>query len=351
MPDYNVGKGVWHNTNTSTETTGIYQWTATITVPAAFGANDLGNIAFTDTLHDLTANGGTVEGSHYLTGTQRDAMTVKAGDVPLVRDEDYTVTHVGEADKYTGFTVTFLAGAVEKVKGKTITLQYSSTVDYTGLETETAYTVRNTAAIPDHKQDSTIEYTPPKPPQKLEKQVSNSQNGPWTDGISMDYSASGSGGVLHYRLLLRTDGTTEGDITVTDRLPAGAALTGTPCAKFVREGWESDWIGYSTPEGYVRYELPQHFRCEKKETEPDGRTPITFTIDNGYNGDGNHNTLAIYYDVSIAEDPRWTDDPGLESHVYRNQAALGRCAGRRRRHREPRRAGDRQDRRAAPPAG
>lgn len=70
MPDYNVGKGVWHNTNTSTETTGIYQWTATITVPAAFGANDLGNIAFTDTLHDLTANGGTVEGSHYLTGTQ-----------------------------------------------------------------------------------------------------------------------------------------------------------------------------------------------------------------------------------------------------------------------------------------
>lgn len=324
MPDYNVGKSVWHNKNTSTETTGIYQWTATITVPAAFGENDLGNIAFTDTLYDLTANGETIPGSHFFTDTQLDALTVNVDGQALARGTDYTVTHVGEAEKYTGFRVEFTANAVEKVKGRTIQLQYSSTVDYTGLEPETAYTVRNTAAIPpDHEANAETNYTPPKPPQKLEKQVSNSQNGPWTDGISMDYSASGAGGVLHYRLLLRTDETTKGDITVTDRLPAGAALTGTPCAKFVREGWESDWIGYSTPEGYVEYKLPQHFRCEKKETEPDGRTPITFTIDNGYNGDGNHNTLAIYYDVSIAEDPRWTDDPGLESHIYRNRAVWG----------------------------
>ena len=323
MPDYSVGKSVWHDTNQSTETTGIYRWNANITVPAAFGENDLKNIAFTDTLHDLTANGETIPGSHFFTDAQLDAMTVNVDGQALTRGTDYTVTPVGDADKYTGFTVTFLADAVEKVKGRTIQLQYSSTVDYTGLEPETAYTVGNTAAIPDHEANAETSYTPPKPPQKLEKQVSNSQNGPWTDGISMDYSASGAGGVLHYRLLLRTDETTKGDITVTDRLPAGAALTGTPSAKFVREGWESDWIGYSTPEGYVQYKLPQHFRCEEKETEPNGTTRITFTIDDGYNGDGNHNTLAIYYDVSIAEDPRWTDDPGLESHVYRNQAVWG----------------------------
>lgn len=319
MPNYGVGKSVWHDTNQSTETTGIYQWTATITVPAAFGANDLENIAFTDTLHDLTANGETIPGSHFFTDTQLDAMTVKVDGQALARVTDYTVTPVREADKYTGFTVKFTATAVEKVKGKTITLQYSSTVDYTGLQPETAYTIRNTADIPDHKQDSTIEYTPPKPPQKLEKQVSNSQNGPWTDGISMDYSASGAGGVLHYRLLLRTDETTKGDITVTDRLPAGAALVdGSVSMMF----YGNEWYDYPSINNGA-YVAADHIHTAVGAANEDGTTPITFTIDDGYNGDGNHNTLAIYYDVSIAEDPRWTDDPGLESHVYRNQAVWG----------------------------
>lgn len=325
MPDYSVGKSVWHDTNQSTETTGIYRWNANITVPAAFGANDLGNIAFTDTLHDLTANGETIPGSHFFTGAQLDAMTVNVDGQALTRGTDYTVTSVGEADKYTGFKVEFTESAVEKVKGKTIALQYSSTVDYTGLEPETAYTVRNTAAIPDHEANAETSYTPPKPPQKLEKQVSNSQNGPWTDGISMDYSASGAGGVLHYRLLLRTDETTKGDITVTDRLPAGAALVDdSEHLRFYYSDYhEEEAISWWDGDGRQHTYTGAENLTVTPALGADGTTALTFTIQDGYNRDGKHNTLAIYYDVSIAEDPRWTDDPGLESHVYRNQAAWG----------------------------
>ena len=46
---------------------------------------------------------------------------------------------------------------------------------------------------------------------------------------------------------------------------------------------------------------------------------MTFTIDAGYNGDGLPHILAVYYDVSIAKDSIWTDDPGLESHIYHNE--------------------------------
>ena len=52
----------------------------------------------------------------------------------------------------------------------------------------------------------------------------------------------------------------------------------------------------------------------------DGTTSVTFQIPN-FHYSSQYPELAIYYDVSIKDDSIWTDDPGLESHIYHNEVS------------------------------
>ena len=333
MPNYQFSKSYsWHDAAEDSEAQGIYHWSSSITVPGVFDQANLSNITYTDTLLDAAAADGTpVEGSHYITASQLKEISVTANGTPLSYGQDYilrdgqgaAITNVDGSTPYTAFQIKFLSGAVEKVRGKTIQIQYRTTVDYTKLSSGEAYTIGNKGAIPGHESDASTKYEKPR---GFEKQASITGDwGSYTEnGIDLDFTTSG--GVIRYRLLLKTDASTQGDITVTDLLPAGAALLPkTVTMKFYYDNSEGVSIGWYDSElsQNVTYTAKDHIHAAVGTTNADGTTPVTFTIDEGYNGDGKQNTLAVYYQVSIAEDPRWAEDPGLEQHTYTNTATWG----------------------------
>lgn len=124
--------------------------------------------------------------------------------------------------------------------------------------------------------------------------------------------------MIHYRILIHTDASTQGDITLTDLLPKGATLVEDSVKMAF---YENDWYEYDT--NGSGYKASEHIKAKIGEQNPDGTTPVTFTIDDGYNGDGQHHTLVVYYDLSIKDDPLWTENPGLGSHLYRNEVTWG----------------------------
>ena len=153
-------------------------------------------------------------------------------------------------------------------------------------------------------------------------------------GSRQETDLEASQGIIHYRLLVHTTKTTTGDIVVTDHLPAGAALVeGSAYMMFYYgDNTETDSISWWDPNvgdygSNVSYNASDNFSVASREEN--GHTVLAFTIKDGYNGnhqnkgDKQTNTLAIYYDVSIAKDPIWTDNPGLEEHLYTNHASWG----------------------------
>lgn len=327
-PDYGVSKNHgWHDTNNSNDSFGYEQWNTTIQVP---GSVDLEQITYTDTLIGAATGGQPVEGSHYITAAQLGALTVKVDGVDLVRDTDYqicdgdgnVIRDFSSSTVYTGFQIKFLDAAKEKIAGKSVNLQYYTTVDYTMLSGGVIYTIRNIGAIPGHESEGETTWEKPK---GLEKQASVSGTpGSYTDdGIDIDFTASG--GVIHYRLLVKTDPSTKGDIILTDLLPAGATLQADTVKMmfYYNDYYQTDHISKWDEGGEHTYVAADHIHTGIGGKNEDGTTTVTFTIDDGYNLDGNTNILAVYYDVSIAGDPIWTDNPGLEEHLYTNKASWG----------------------------
>lgn len=319
---YNVGKsfdGI--DQNESTDEVGTYKWVSRITVPKT--GVDLDKLIYTDTLIDATVNGETVAGSHYITAALLGQMTVTVNGTALERGTDYqicdaqgnVIADFTSQTHLTGFQVKFLDAAKEKVTGQIIELRYQTQVDYNKLTGDGPYTIANKGSIPGHDSESSTGYTPPK---KLEKQASITGDGGSSytgDSITIDYEESG--GVIHYRLLLHTDASTQGDITLTDLLPKGATLVedSVKMAFYVH-----DWYEY---DGNGSYKASEHIHAVVGATNSDGTTPVTFTIDDGYNGNGEYHVLAVYYDLSIKDDPLWTENPGLGSHLYRNEVTWG----------------------------
>ncbi len=323
VQDYGVGKSFdGLDQNATTAEVGTYKWVSRITVPKT--GVDLEKLTYTDTLIDAAVDGVPVEGSHYITPVLLGKLTVTVNGTALERGTDYQICNVQgnvitdftSQDHLTGFQVKFLDAAKDKVTGQTIELRYQTQVDYTKLTGDGTYTIRNKGSIPGHDSESSTTY---EPPQKLEKQASITGEGGSSytgDSITIDYEASG--GVIHYRLLLHTDASTQGNITLTDQIPRGATLV-EDSVKMAFYG--NDWYEYDT--NGSGYKASEHIHAAVGETKTDGTTPVTFTIDDGYNGDGQHHVLAVYYDLSVKDDPLWTDAPGVESHLYRNKVTWG----------------------------
>lgn len=213
-PDYSSNKssgGV--DSAQSNDSSGIYKWNATINVLDSVNQDDLDKIIYKDTIFDLVGeNGQTIEGSHYITGAQLDAMSVKVGNVTLIQDHDYTIHNANGTEEitdfssdahYKGFQIHFTESSIDKIKGQTINLQYSTTVDYTRLTDGIQYTIRNKGGIPGHENDVTQTY---KPVGKLEKQAS-------VTGNHTEYKTNEN---ITYSQLENNDGTTTVTFTIKD---------------------------------------------------------------------------------------------------------------------------------------
>lgn len=328
-PDYGIHKQFENIVDSSANVSGIYQWVSRITVPDT--ELDLEKLTYTDTLTAAAADGKEEEDIHYITTALLGNMSVTVNGTPLTLGVDYEIWDAkGKIEDFndnetrlTGFQVKFLEEAKEKLKGHTVELRYQTRVDYTGLKDDVIYTIRNTGSIPGHESKAETTYERPK---KLEKQASitgNNGNSYTDEGICVDYEQSG--GIIHYRLLLHTDQETQGDITLTDLLPKGASLvTDSVTMRFYgNDYYEYPSIQYDDGTGHITYEAANHIRVSASATNPDGTTLVTFTIDDGYNGDGTNHILAIYYKVSVKEDTAWTEDPATEKRLYRNQVTWG----------------------------
>lgn len=323
--DYDFSKSFdRHDANEDTGSQGTYQWTAVIKAPN--GAEvEVEKLTYTDTLSQLDCGNGPVPDSHYITGYQLQMLTASVDGIILEPGRDYIIldpqgNEIVNPDhnaRYSGFQLKFSQAVADGLANRQIDLRYQSTVDYTRLEPGETYIIRNTGAIPGHTDDAETTY---RKPQKFEKQASiNAGYGYTYDSLRVDFTASQ--GVIHYRLLLRTDETTTGELTITDLLPSGAALVdGSVRLRFFwNDYYESDSI--TTEQG--QYIGAEHIHTTVSPSNEDGTTPVTFTIDDGYNGDGTYHTLVVYYDISIAEDDRWTTNPGLQEHLYTNHAVWG----------------------------
>lgn len=336
--DYGLDKA-FEAPEQSSDTTGTYRWSSEISVPAGISEEALSFITYTDTLDPLkwTDENGeeqSVSDSHYITGKQLAELKISYNNGELSRGEndDYVIydkageviTDFSESAKYDGFQIKFNLSAISKLSGQNVRLIYRTTVDYTTLTERINYTIRNTGAIPGHSDDATTQY---RKQGKIEKQAKTSvSSGGFTDAeFTVDYDTFD--GVIHYRLLIDTTGA-EGDIKVTDILPAGATLIENddkPKMRFYESAYyEYDEIGWHDIAGnYYTYKASENLLYSKAE-ESDGSAILTFTIKDGYNNNGKNHILAIYYDVNIAkgEGSVWDSDPALDEHSYTNTVSL-----------------------------
>ena len=321
-PDYKVEKYLSHDQapsgNSSLHT---YTWQSRITVPA--NLTNPNQIRYTDTLHPAAAGGPEIAESHYTTAQLLSQMTVQAGGVTLEPGTHYQILDESGADiadhsddtPLTGFQVQFLPAAISAIAGKTIDLRYQSLVDESLLEAGSTYEIRNTAAIPGHTTESTAQLERQK---GLEKEVSASgEQATYGKGpITIDYEQ----GIIYYRLLLHTTQETAGNITVSDILPAGTALVNSSINMefYFNDYYSEEKISWWDGEKTQEYIANEHIACTT--AVENGRTQLTFTIEEGYNGDGTAHTLAIYYQLSFVDDPIWSNDPGREQVLYENNA-------------------------------
>lgn len=329
--DYGLTKK-FESIESSDDTKGTYRWCTEITVPNDISNDDISNellskLTYTDTLSELywTDENGethTVEGPHhYITASQLAGLTVSVNNGNLGYGTDYIIcdadgseiTNFEEDTNYTVFQIRFKETALEKLKGQTVRIIYRSTVDYTELDEQISYIIRNTGEIPGHKDDATAEY---RKPGKIEKQAKTNvtSSGFTSADFTVDYESFD--GTIHYRLLIHTNNETTGELEISDTLPDGTTLSGTPYAKFYYGDWESDSISYNGTE----YKLNDGSNFI---TETGDNNSLKFKIKEGYNGNGQLNTIAIYYDVMIDKGPgsSWAINPGLAEQQYSNSAS------------------------------
>lgn len=306
-------------------TDGIISWTADVEVPAKDLV--LTQLTYVDTICDLVnSQGEEIENSHYTTpkllenlvvSVTLDQRTLELGTDYKICDAEGQKIEDFESERHLkGFQIEFLEAAKEKVQGSTIHISYQTQVDLELLKND-KYTAENRGAIPDHNGSAKVEW---ENRGKIDKQVSSTglpddENDRDTssftnDKLIIDYDESG--GIIHYRLLLTPD-KNDYEITVTDTLPKGATLVEDSVRLVGHQG--DEW--YVTGEE-VGYPASEHIHVQSQQNE-DGTTTVTFTIDEGYQKLGCE-TLAVYYDVSVAEDESW-ENSGQSTNYYNNIAS------------------------------
>lgn len=314
-------------------------WTAAVTIPSSWKT-----FTFTDTVKnavDKTTGEDQGDGSHYALASELQSdietnLTMALSDgskldyEQLCKQFDITITYadadgktvdaansVAKVKKFT-ITVAPKAGNVddagnaivtnskgEKVEAARLTLNYSTIVDYSRLKAGDTWTIANKAQVGNRTSDATYDHTKDKPLEKMVGTVDGNGNVSYVDhsgNTKVDYDKTN--GMLYYQLIVRTDKTTKGTITVTDTLPKGATLVTdgdhAPTAKFYgNDHWVYDSVG--------NYKIADHFEEVAGTPAEDGTTPVTFTIKDGYNNDGQAHVIAIRYAVSIKDDDFWND--------------------------------------------
>jgi len=213
--------------------------------------------------------------------------------------------------KATTFTVRFLR-AIPQSEFKTITVTYGTYADYSDISVGGSRSYANTGryGYSNTYEESTASHSHTRTA-TIAKQGRN-QSGNYTDApVSVDYDKAG--GKLYYRLLVNTDHSASGPITITDMLPAGTTFDESSFQlKFYynnNEYYQPDNIWIGSTQIYAKNIV--HHQVSTVQNE-DGTTTLTITIDDQYGSNG----MAVYYAVRITD-----QKSGTASYV--NTARMG----------------------------
>lgn len=352
--DYGVSKTL----ASSVTDGGALTWESTLTYPDE-GTVDLDRLLYVDRIIEIQNKNSWdfSEGSHYTTlGILYSSLYVAAGNIALEYGTDYMVwalpesesdkidpyaydsmdfdelinlpwkdiMEFGEDEHILMFGIQFQEAALDKLTpGQRITIWYKTQLDWERVPTGVPLRVANYARI---QEGYAYSYADATISAELDKQVSADWDGEadsssFVDGpLTVDLDETG--GILHYRLLLYRAKNT-GEITVTDVLPAGAALVEDSVKLRIHlEGTiDSDYEEGGIWIGEAYYETGNWLRSSRTEND-DGTTTVTFTIDAEHQALPDGCILGIYYDVSVAGDEIWQGAESAEK-TYTNYAVYG----------------------------
>ena len=189
---------------------------------------------------------------------------------------------------------------------------YETHIDTTGAQEGSTWTVDNTGAVGDKSSTDSYTFTNPKAFDKTVKTGSKDGVGIYKSG-NANVNYDDVNGTLTYRLMLSTSTDDNNkDIIITDTLPDGATyVDGSLYAKFFNGEYDQHDSNYSGTD-FTGANKPQVSSSQK-----DGRTVLTITIPK-YTYASQYRTVAVYYDLSVAQDPSWTKG---EEKTYSNNAS------------------------------
>ena len=281
----------------------------------------------------------TTRSYYYGADEKQSDVTIKVTYFDAERNE------VSPTDKSThvkSFIVTVTPAEGKTINARALVLkEYRTMVDTTTQKAGQTWTIKNTGKVKDKTSEAQDEHTRP---HKFVKEVytgKTNENAPvykagdqkvpykWDSSYLADKIQLDKGQLL-YRLMLHTSQSEDGkDITITDTLPAGMTLVeGSVYAKFYQGTWEADsnndWSHNTNFQGANK----PFYTTVKND---DGTTTLTITIPN-YKYSSGSPDVAVYYKVSVAEDPAWNDpdkltkedDPSKLVKEYKNLASWNR---------------------------
>ncbi|WP_432630865.1 SpaA isopeptide-forming pilin-related protein [Brotaphodocola sp.] len=318
-----------------------YRWKVERTIPNG----TLSGFTYTDVIHDgVDGNGNEIPDSHYAIASELQRAIQEKLEMQI-QDEDGKVQTIkwGEND-FLSFSVTYYDAegnvvepndtathvmrfeiTVTPKEGRTLEgiyfkiSEYSTIVDYTGMDENETRNFVNTGSINDMTSDASHEH---KKPIRIEKNTKVKDQ--WGN-----FSSYGSGeqsvnydrqnGILYYEILLHTEENENGEIVLKDQIPDGATYVEDSLeAKF----YANQWYQFSKLEwndGKYDFENEQ-----KPQVSVDSKTNLmTITIPAGYNTKKSDsanpygNTIQLVYQISVKDDPYWKDE-SHEHKIYTN---------------------------------
>ncbi len=300
----------------------LYWWTGAIHLVKSVAAGD--KLTYTDTIVDAEDENN-VE-NHYTTVSLMRKLSIeidnKATDKYTIIYYDINGDKISETDSLThvkSFEIIF--DTTEGIKAENIKMKYPTYADYSQIAFGETKEFINKAKTPYGSSEASHKYTKLAP---LEKQIIKiDDNGAKTyvsGTTNIDFDETE--GKLNYRVLIRTNSFPSGDIVLNDIVPYGAVFDEESIsAAFYQNDWyEYTSISYwdSISQTNKTYDLAG----KEKPTVTIDEGVAVITIPDGYNGNGNDNTISLRYSINISEDTIW-DDLTVKTSIYTNTIKWG----------------------------
>ena len=287
--------------------------------------------------------------AHYITPAllkeSLDVSGTKYGDPDLAIKYEITgyqvdgawksTSEVADDTRATGFRLTF---AAQEYTLEQLSITYHTAAVYTSIGEGETGCFWNEGKVPELSAKGKVEYTKEEE-NTLTKQIRD-DSGKYTDA---DATIIYTDGILHYRVLVATGENDNGEITVTDLLPAGASyVDGSLKARFYVHENDSKTEQYYYNAGNKQHydftgkQAPKVEVADAADEDGDGagnRQEVVITIQQGYNGwidpetgvtpdpIGNPWVISLDFDVSVADDPLWQTNKEI---TYTNEVTWER---------------------------